>query len=250
MARAWPSLSAGLAAALIALLATACGGGELQGSGNGVLKVTCEVHYTPMASSAGTASSSSMASSSPRSAAADTSTAVAQVSRDGAPVVDAVVTLVDLDQDQTLPLAGSQGSGGERRGSWAGYRQRLALHVSAGDDFVACELAGPGRHLITQPTPGALHAADRSLVVRWRRDPADRREPPPTDPADTTECRLHSGFLAVSPGSHKITLSQDHLAPGPDMVEVVRRRTLAPSGAAAGSHFTIGYGVAVPFVLQ
>lgn len=213
-----------LSSTLVAL--AACGGdgldpGSEPGTGTSTLTVNGDVAATPLVPNA--------------SKPTDFTTSFEiDVSKAGAPVTGAIVTVVS--DAGAVVLTQSDGPLGRRwRGAQNGYYEIYQLTIDAGADNVRdVQVDGPALHYFTAPLPGATVNATMPLVVSWKRsEPAtvislDTRELDQIAISDTGTYTIPVGGLK----SKSTETEQEELT-------VDRAERITPAGAAVGSDFRV-----------
>ena len=217
----------GLVCTLAVLAATACGYTE-SGTGSRTLQVNGTVAY-------------SLAS------AKDASFLSVSVAKEGVPVTTALVIAIDGDTDErfTVPAVDAKYAG-----TWPGYHRRIAWRIVAGDDNVASQLEGPGRHTVSAPTHASVHKLGEPLHVAWGTADGVRGE-------QVTVRLTPSAY--TSPGGYEATLASDdgsvrinapNLEPGLATISVTRRTAVAPAGAVPPSTLSYTYEVLNEFLVN
>jgi hypothetical protein len=173
----------------------------------------------------------------------DSTRAEIWLTRAGTAVTDANVVLLDADSHQQRPVANALAAG-HYAVDLVGYPRRLQLSVRVGDEGLACQIEGPGRHLIAAPAPGTTIGYGEALSVQWKSEDGVR--------ADSVTVRV-----ADIPWSLHITNDQGHAAvpahvlmPGIQTLTVERRSQVIPNGGAGHSHVDMVYAVSTPFQVR
>lgn len=161
------------------------------------------------------------------------------ITRAGAPVTDAVVS---IGADGAPLILTPGGNAGDYRGSLPGYPGHYTLDVDAGPDNVhGVSLDGPPFHIISAPMQGAAMRAGQPLLVRWNPVGAsaatvEAAEQPETGTPDTGEYTVAGSFLVADVGKLRDA-----------RVRVRRTNTTPLDGGAAGSTLTVRVRNAVDF---
>jgi hypothetical protein len=157
-----------------------------------------------------------------------------RVSRDGAPVENAIVTVNPAPPAYQVVLPGEAGDLSHYTGFYTGFfaTARISVSVAYETDFVGeVTLSGPQVYQIFQPTADVPTGAD--MHVTWDL---------PGGAVDGASVELLSGFLATGlpdDGSYDVPMAS--LTPGADEVIVTRwRDNPLGVGAAVGSHILFG----------
>ena len=214
-----------LIVALPTIAVAACGGGNLDpGAGNAVGTGT------------GTLSVAGTAHASPRQINARVSTDFdtdfdVRVTLNNQTVTTGTVTITSATGKTALTFHPDM----HWTGTVAGYDQVYALDVVSGTDQVTgVRVDGPDIHVFSKPTEGQAVDATMPLPLAWDRQ----------DTADSATLRAEnidsitiadSGTYSLSPGS----LKTDQTVARPNTLRLTRSNRVVPSGAAAGSTWSV-----------
>lgn len=207
-------------ALLFGMMLAACGpgNGNSPGSGSNTLRVDAEASASESVNNA--------------SAASDFSTELSvRVSKGGAPVTGATVTIRSSCGEVALT---DEMSTGTYRATQPSYCQTYTLEVTSGADRVAgVTVQGPAIHTISAPTERQNVSSRMALGIAWA----------PRGASETRiESRDYSTTLMGDPGASEIPMGRLRFEPGTatnERVRVTRSNSVQPAGAVTGSSFTV-----------
>ena len=201
-----------------ALIATGCGYTDA-GSGTQTLEVLADFSY---ASTSGN----------------ETAVRV-QVNKAGAPVTNPVIVVTDDDTHETFPI--TRATGNKYSDTLTGYRRRLHIEVTSGDDAIKCQIEAPGRHTIANPLQGETHKRSDDLKIRWQTVDGLR--------ADEVDLKLDKASVSdtLVKDVGEFTVPASILQVSREKVSVVRRNKLIPAGGTGASLIKFEYEVTVEF---
>lgn len=157
-----------------------------------------------------------------------------RVTKDGAPVNNAIVTLNPAPPAFQTTLSGEALEPNHYTGNYTPYANtvRITITTGAGDYVGETVLSGPQLYLIEQPLMGSAVPTTMPLHISWSQ---------PMGAEDSADVELDSGYAALGitdTGVHDIPAAS--LAVGADELIVTRwRRNILP-GAAPGSYLDFG----------
>lgn len=213
-----------LIAAVLVACAGCSGGPDDPGSGTGTLAVGAEGVI-----------------------AADFTDVDLEVRARGVPVVDAVITLRDVEGGETTEARSL--ADGVYRARLSGAARVLRLDVQAGEDALSAGIGGPRAFTITRPPEGALvRVGDAGrLLVEWAR--------PDEEPIDEVTLELFgednlpeaTERLDGDPGRGRVALPA---APGRFRAVVTRTDIVPLAGGVEGSEIRLSRSARVGFELR
>ncbi len=169
----------------------------------------------------------------------------ARLTKAGAPLHGAAVTIASSKGDVVLVEQDPTGNHADYAGEQAGYAQAYTLTARLGDDYIeGVSLSGPDVHSFSVPALAAQVAYGQPLVVEWSPSGAtlatlETRELNPLDVPDTGSYSVPgSGLRKPDPGK-----TQD------ERVRVTRSSTVNIAGGTAGSDLTVTVRNEVTFLV-
>ncbi|MCA9669493.1 MAG: hypothetical protein KC503_28055 [Myxococcales bacterium] len=198
------------------------------GSGNGVLRVSAVIEASEEVDNASSADQFK-------------AELTVDVTRAGAAVTDAVVTIASSAGTVTLSHEGS----GRYTAEQAGYARRYQLDVVAGADAVrGVRAEGPRIHTIDNPSEGARHPTAQPLEVRWTAGSAtevtvESERMPRATTTDSGRFSIAGTYLTAEAGKEET-----------DRVRVRRSNVQLAAGGSAGSDVTVLVRNQVEFLID
>lgn len=222
-------ISRTFAATLLLASLTACGGNN-PGGGTGTLQVIANVTALNSVNNAMTTTQFGTAM-------------VVRVTRAGAPVTDAVVTITSSCGNTTVAPTGDVVRDGSYRATQNGYCRTYTLDVVAGSDrVVGATVVGPEPHIFASPVVGTSHNVANALRVQWSPGGAG---------SATIETRDLNETAIMDNGAYEIPGASLRSRAGrmeDERVRVNRRNQVMLNGGAAGSLFGVTVSNGVDFV--
>lgn len=158
------------------------------------------------------------------------------------PVTSGALTVTSATGKTTLTLRGD----GRWAGTAPGYDQVYVLDVENGSDRVeGVRVDGPDIHVFTEPGAGDTVDATIPLAIAWSRD---ARSDTATMHAENIDAIAISdtGSYSLAPGS----LRTDKSLARPNTLRLTRTNHVVPSGALAGSSWTVSVDNAIDVVAR
>jgi hypothetical protein len=168
-----------------------------------------------------------------------------RVTKDGAPVANAIVTVNPAPPAFQAVLTGDELDPSHYRGTYFAYAKTARLTISAnmGQDYVfEAVMQGPELYVIEQPVAGVPQSVASDLHVTWSL---------PGGAVDSADVELESGFsMTMLPDDGSFDIPAASLVVGEDNVEVTRWNRNTIPGAAPGSFIDFGIHNKQPVTIQ